>query len=81
MIRFVEHGDLDVAEVAVILPDDDRRPAPGDVHQARSASMVFYRHYRGSLTHCQPRVSWYAARTRKASAASESSATTRTNWR
>ena len=31
MIRFVEHGDLDVAEVAVILPDEIGR-APGALH-------------------------------------------------
>ena len=40
-----------------------------------------YRHYSGSLIHCQPRVSWCTARTRKGPAASDSSATTRTSWR
>ena len=39
------------------------------------------RHYSGSLTHCQPRASWCTARTRKDSAASDNSATTRASWR
>jgi hypothetical protein len=37
--------------------------------------------YSGSLTHCQPRVSSCAARTRKAPAASDNPATTRASWR
>ena len=37
--------------------------------------------YSGSLTHCQPRDSWWTARTRKAPAESDSSAMTRISWR
>src|SRR5208282_6312393 len=57
-----------------------RERCPATCTTARSASW-FYRRYSGSLTHCQPRVSRYTARTRKAPAASDSSATTRTSWR
>ena len=62
------HGQLDDLGFRVIRT---RALRPSDL----------YRHYSGSLTHCQPRVSWYTARTRKGPAASDSSAMTRTIWR
>jgi hypothetical protein len=58
-----------------------RPPSRADGDQGGRAAAVRSfapaRHYSGSLTHCQPRVSWCTPLTRKVPAASDKSATTR----